>query len=139
MSRRKLLFLELLPANCGPSRAVDSVLGSVTDFVERSKKFPQQFLVVTDMSRDRRQQHQQSEPSPKRGRPRRGVRSGERVRDYPTLTVRVPHDTRALLKALGSHMDLPLWQTIRHLTVCFVRELPLRDRRSVVRDSRAAS
>ena len=72
------------------------------------------------------------------GRPRGGVRAGERVRDYPTLTVRVPSDIRALLKALGSHMDLPLWQTIRHLTVCYVRDLPLDDRRTIVRQSRTS-
>ena len=72
------------------------------------------------------------------GRPRAGVRAGERVRDYPTLTVRVPNDIRALLKALGSHMDLPLWQTIRHLTVCYVRDLPLDDRRTIVRQSRTS-
>ena len=72
------------------------------------------------------------------GRPRGGIRDGERVRDYPTLTVRVPDDTKALLKALCSHMDLPLWQTIRHLTVCFVRDLPIGDRRTVVRRSRTA-
>lgn len=73
------------------------------------------------------------------GRPRGGIRAGERVRDYPTLTVRVPDDTKALLKALCSHMELPLWQTIRHLTVCFVRDLPVGDRQTVVRRSRTAA
>ena len=72
------------------------------------------------------------------GRPRGGVRAGERVRDYPTLTVRVPDDTKALLKALGGHMDLPLWQTIRHVTVCFVRDLPVNARRTIVRRARGA-
>lgn len=71
-----------------------------------------------------------------RGRPRGGIRAGERVRDYPTLTVRIPGATRALLKALGSHMDLPLWQTIRHVTVCYVRDLPPDARRTIVRQSR---
>jgi hypothetical protein len=71
-----------------------------------------------------------------RGRPRRGLRPGERVRDYPTLTLRVPTDTRALLKALGWHMDLPLWQTVRHLAVCFVRDLPAHERRYIVRRSK---
>jgi hypothetical protein len=73
---------------------------------------------------------------PARGRPREGVRPGERVRDYPTVTLRLPDDTRALLKAVGSHLNRPLWQTIRHLTVCFVRELPGRDRRTIVRKAR---
>lgn len=70
--------------------------------------------------------------SQRRGRPRQGVRPGERVRDYATVTLRLPEDTRALLKAVGSHLERPLWQTIRHITVCFVRELPGRERRSVV-------
>lgn len=71
-----------------------------------------------------------------KGRPRAGLRPGDRVRDYPTVTVRLPEDTRALLKALCSHMDLPLWQTVRHLTVCFVRDLPTGERRKVVRRAR---
>jgi hypothetical protein len=33
-------------------------------------------------------------------------------------------------------MEMPLWQTIRHLTVCFVRDLPGRERRRVVRSAR---
>lgn len=72
----------------------------------------------------------------RRGRPRQGVRPGERVRDYATVTLRLPADTRALLRALGSHLERPLWQTIRHLTVCFVRELPSRERRMVVARAR---
>lgn len=74
----------------------------------------------------------------RRGRPRAGLRPGERVRDYPTVTVRLPDDTRALLKALCSHMELPLWQTIRHLTVCFVRDLPGGERRRVVRRAKTS-
>ena len=68
-----------------------------------------------------------------RGRPREGLRPGERVRDYPTVTIRLPGETRELLKALCMHLDLPLWQTVRHLTVCFVRDLPAPARRNVVK------
>jgi hypothetical protein len=71
-----------------------------------------------------------------RGRPREGVKPGERVRDYPTVTVRLPGDTRAMLRALCFHMELPMWQTIRHLTVCFVRDLPGGQRRDIVRKAR---
>ena len=67
-----------------------------------------------------------------RGRPREGLRPGERVRDYPTVTVRLPAETRLLLKQLCVHLDLPLWQTIRHLTLCFVRGLPVHERRRLV-------
>ena len=72
------------------------------------------------------------------GRPRGGRRPGDRVRDYPTLTIRVPPETRAMLKALSAQQSLPLWQMLRHLTVCFVRDLPASQRRSILRVSRAA-
>jgi hypothetical protein len=36
-------------------------------------------------------------------------------------------------------MDMPLWQTIRHLTVCFVRDLPGVERRAVMRRARIAN
>lgn len=94
-----------------------------------------QIRVHNHMTSDSRNPRRHA-PTRRPGRPRGGVRAGERVRDYPTLTVRVPGDTRALLKALGSHMELPLWQTIRHVTVCFVRDLPVNARRTVVRRSR---
>jgi hypothetical protein len=74
---------------------------------------------------------------PKRGRPRGGVRPGERLRDYPTMTVRVPPETRAMLKALCASEQLPAWQMIRHLVVCFIRDLPPHQRRAVMRDAKA--
>jgi hypothetical protein len=76
-------------------------------------------------------------PPERRGRPRSGLRPGERVRDYQTVTLRLPDDTRALLKSLCLQMDLPLWQTVRHLTVCFVRDLPGGERRTVVRRAKS--
>jgi hypothetical protein len=51
--------------------------------------------------------------------------------------VRLPEETRALLKSLSSHLEMPLWQMIRHLTVCFVRDLPGSERRTVVRGARS--
>jgi hypothetical protein len=70
------------------------------------------------------------------GRPRGGVRTGERIRDYPTLTVRAPPETRVMLRALCSSERLPAWQMIRHLVVCFVRDLPARQRRMIVREAK---
>ena len=78
-------------------------------------------------------------PASTRGRPREGLRPGERVRDYPTVTVRLPDDVRALLQALCSQLDMPLWQTIRHMTVCFVRDLPGEERQEVLRRARLAT
>jgi len=80
-----------------------------------------------------------SRKSKPRGRPRGGVKRGHRVRDYPTLTVRVPPETRALLKALAFDFKLPVWQMLRHLVVCFVREMPIARRRAIRRRSKMAS
>jgi len=68
----------------------------------------------------------------KRGRPRGGVRPGERLRDYPVLTVRVPPDTRAMFTALCTRRRVPRWMMLRHLIVCFVRNLPAHERRRIV-------
>lgn len=76
------------------------------------------------------------QPRQKPGRPRGGVRPGERIRDYPTLTVRVPPDTRATLRALCASKRMPTWLMIRHLVVCFVRDLPGPQRRAILRQAR---
>jgi hypothetical protein len=55
------------------------------------------------------------------------------MRDYPTLTVRVPPETRAMLKALCAQRRLPTWVMLRKLIVCFVRDLPANQRRWIVR------
>lgn len=75
----------------------------------------------------------------RRGRPRAGLKPDERVRDYRTVTVRLPDDVRGMLKSLCLHLELPLWQTVRQLTVCYVRDLPASERRSVVRRAKAAT
>jgi len=84
----------------------------------------------------KRPSNRETRPASTRGRPREGLRPGERVRDYPTVTVRLPDDVRAMLHALCAQLDLPLWQTIRQLTVCFVRELPVVERRAIMRRAR---
>jgi hypothetical protein len=57
------------------------------------------------------------------------------LRDYPTLTVRIPPVTRAMLKALCARRRLPVWLMVRQLIICHVRDLPARDRRWVVQRS----
>jgi hypothetical protein len=74
--------------------------------------------------------------SRKRGRPRGGVRPGERLRDYPVLTVRVPPDTRAMFTELCTRRRMPRWMMLRHLIVCFVRNLPANERRRIVQRSK---
>jgi hypothetical protein len=75
----------------------------------------------------------------KRGRPRGGVRRGERLRDYPSITVRVPPGTRAMLKVLSARRKLPTWRMLRHLVICYVRHLPPRERRRILQDSKLAA
>lgn len=75
----------------------------------------------------------------KRGRPRGGVRPGERLRDYPVLTVRMPPDTRAMFAALCTRKRVPRWMMLRHLIVCFVRNLPPKERRRILEQSKSAA
>src|SRR5687767_15693429 len=57
----------------------------------------------------------------RRGRPPGGIRAGERLRDYPTVTIRVPPRTRRMLRALCARKRLPAWLVMRQLVLCFVR------------------
>jgi hypothetical protein len=59
------------------------------------------------------------------------------LRDYPTLTVRVPPTTRAMLQALCNRRHMPMWMMMRHLVVCFVRDLPLHERRWIVQRTKS--
>jgi hypothetical protein len=61
------------------------------------------------------------------------------LRDYPVLTVRVPPDTRAMFATLCKRHQLPRWLMLRHLIVCFVRQLPAGERRRIVRRSKMAA
>jgi hypothetical protein len=74
----------------------------------------------------------------KRGRPRGGVKRGERLRDYPVLTVRVPPETRKMFAVLCMRRGMPRWLMLRHLIVCYVRSLPANERRRIVQRSKAA-
>lgn len=75
----------------------------------------------------------------RRGRPRGGVRPGERLRDYPTVSVRLPPGTRAMLRALCAQRRMPTWLMVRHLVICYVRDLPPRERRQVLERTRLAA
>jgi len=67
------------------------------------------------------------------------VRPGERLRDYPVLTVRVPPDTRAMFAALCTRRRVPRWLMLRHLIVCFVRNLPANERRRIMQRRKDAA
>ena len=63
--------------------------------------------------------------------------AGERLRD-PTLTACGSPGTRALLRAVCEQRRVPTWLMLRQMVVCFVRDLPPRERRWVIRRTRAA-
>ena len=46
------------------------------------------------------------------GRPPSGVKKGEKVSDYPMVTLRLPPDQAARLKVLGRFLDLPAWRVV---------------------------
>jgi predicted DNA-binding protein len=68
------------------------------------------------------------------GRPPAGAREGEKVKDYPQLSVRLPPEIKARLEAVSVVSGQPQWRVISAAITCYFRELPPEDRRAV--DSR---
>ena len=65
------------------------------------------------------------------GRPPAGARAGEKVKDYPQLSVRVPSEMKARLVALSAVTGLAQWRVIVEAIDCFVDDLPPTDRELV--------
>jgi predicted DNA-binding protein len=64
-----------------------------------------------------------SSKSPRRiGRPPAGARAGERVKDYPQLSIRLPGDIKAKLQALSLVSARPQWRIITDAIECYLRE-----------------
>jgi len=61
------------------------------------------------------------------GRPPAGT-NGEKVRDYPQLSVRLPHEFKARLNAVSAVTGLAQWRVIVEALNCFVHDLPPTDR-----------
>lgn len=63
------------------------------------------------------------------GRPPAGAREGEKVKDYPQLSIRVPVEMKARLNALSAVTGLAQWRVIVEAINCFVKHnLPPHDR-----------
>ena len=62
------------------------------------------------------------------GRPPAGAREGEKVKDYPQLSVRVPVEMKARLNALSAVTGLAQWRIIVEAIDCFLHDLPPTDR-----------
>ena len=65
------------------------------------------------------------------GRPPAGAREGERVKDYPQLSIRLPGDAKAKLHALSLITASPQWRLISDAIDCYLRERPEGERRLV--------
>jgi predicted DNA-binding protein len=65
-------------------------------------------------------------PKPARriGRPPAGAREGEKVKDYPQLSIRLPAEVRAKLQALSLLSSRPQWRLISDAIECFLRDRP---------------
>ena len=65
------------------------------------------------------------------GRPPAGARDGEKVKDYPQLSIRVPIEMKARLNALSAVTGLAQWRLIVEAIDCFFEGLPPTDRELV--------
>ena len=65
------------------------------------------------------------------GRPPAGARAGEKVKDYPQLSIRLPGDIKAKLQALSVVSARPQWRIITEAIDCYVRERPEAERRMI--------
>ena len=65
------------------------------------------------------------------GRPPAGAKEGEKVKDYPQLSIRLPNDVKAKLQALSLIAARPQWRIITDAIDCYLRERPEPERRMV--------
>jgi predicted DNA-binding protein len=56
------------------------------------------------------------------GRPPAGAREGEKVKDYPQLSIRLPADVKAKLRALSVISSRPQWRLISDAIECYLRD-----------------
>jgi len=72
-----------------------------------------------------------SESTRRAGRPPAGARAGEKVKDYPQLSVRLPDEVKATLQALSVLASRPQWRIITDAIECYLRERTDAERRMV--------
>ncbi len=65
------------------------------------------------------------------GRPPAGARPGEKVKDYPQLSIRVPGEIKAKLQALSLVSTRPQWRIITDAIELYLRDRADEDRRRV--------
>jgi hypothetical protein len=65
------------------------------------------------------------------GRPPAGARDGEKVQDYPQLSIRLPADVKATLQALSLIEARPQWRVVSDAIDCYAKQRPDAERRLV--------
>jgi hypothetical protein len=65
------------------------------------------------------------------GRPPAGARAGEKVKDYPQLSIRLPADVKAKLQAFSLISARPQWRLIAEAIDCYLRQQPEEAQRKV--------
>jgi hypothetical protein len=65
------------------------------------------------------------------GRPPAGARAGEKVKDYPQLSIRLPGDVKAKLHALSLVGSRPQWRIVTDAIECYLRERPAGEQQMV--------
>jgi predicted transcriptional regulator len=58
------------------------------------------------------------------GRPPAGARRGEKVKDYPQLSIRLPAEVKAKLHAISLVSARPQWRLITDAIDCYLRARP---------------
>lgn len=67
------------------------------------------------------------------GRPPAGVRQGERVKDYPQTSLRLPPEIKAKLYALSRVSATPQWRVVTAALECFFQDRSDAEQRQVIR------
>ena len=65
------------------------------------------------------------------GRPPAGARAGEKVKDYPQLSIRLPAEVKAKLHALSLIESRPQWRVITDAIDCYARGRSSAERRLI--------
>ena len=65
------------------------------------------------------------------GRPTAGARAGEKVKDYPQLSVRIPPDIKTRISALSQVRRTSQWHIITDAIECYFRDLPAAEQATV--------
>jgi len=62
------------------------------------------------------------------GRPPGGVRDGEKVKDYPQVSLRLPPETHAKLAIMSKVFGQPQWRIVLDAVECYYQKQPRGER-----------